>query len=103
MTDEIRQHIKEAVRQVDYDKIVLFGSRARGDFSKASDYDLLIIVRHPLDMREKIRMSTHIRKLLAKRGIDADVIIKSPEEIQYYRDKIGNVVRTALEEGVVLE
>ena len=34
--------------------------------------------------------------------IDADIIIKSKDEVEYYKDKIGSVVRSALKEGVPL-
>ena len=43
-------------------KIILFGSRARGDFSKYSDYDILIITKKKLS-----RTSHHVFNLNIQR------------------------------------
>lgn len=40
--DELRHRLRNRLKQ-----LVLFGSRARGDFSDDSDFDLLIIVDQP--------------------------------------------------------
>ncbi len=34
--------------------------------------------------------------------IDSDIIIKSKDEADYYKDKIGSMVKSALSEGVAL-
>ena len=93
---------KEVFGDLNCEKIILFGSRARGNFSEGSDYDILIILRKALPIKEKIRLFTRLRRDLAKRGVDADIIIKSRDEVDYYKDKIGNVVRNALRDGVTL-
>ena len=80
--------------------ILLFGSRARGDFEKKSDFDLLIIVEEPISLIEKREMAREIRKKLAEKLIPCDVIIKSISEVEYYREFIGSVVREALKEGI---
>ena len=36
------QEIKDFAKQYDIDKVVLFGSRARGDYKKTSDIDLAV-------------------------------------------------------------
>jgi len=86
----------------DYEEIILFGSRARGDSSKNSDYDFMIIMKNNLIPREKIKLSSLLRKKLAKKGIDADLVIKSKDEIYDYKTKIGSVVKEALKEGIAL-
>ena len=102
MNKEIQKLLKETFGKLDYEKIILFGSRARDDFSEGSDYDILIIVQKSLAIEEKMRLLARLRKELAKKGIDADIIIKSNDEVEYYKDKIGSVVKTALKEGVAL-
>jgi len=42
--------------------IILFGSRARGDFSKYSDYDFLIITEKTFNIKEKMEIAKTIRK-----------------------------------------
>ena len=85
-----------------YKRIILFGSRARGDYDIFSDYDLLIIVNEDINIKRKRMLSKKIRETLAKKLIGSDVIIKSLQEVDYFKDKIGSVVKNALKEGVVL-
>jgi predicted nucleotidyltransferase len=87
---------------VNYKEIILFGSRARGDYSEKSDYDILIVMKNNFTIREKMKLSSLLRKKLAKEEIDADIVIKSKEELNYYRTKIGSVVREVLKEGIRL-
>ncbi len=99
---EIKTIIKEALSSIEYETVILFGSRARGDFTEESDYDILIVLKENLVIKEKIKLMTQIRKEFAKEGIDADILIKSKNEINYYNGKIGSVVKSALEEGITL-
>jgi predicted nucleotidyltransferase len=80
--------------------IILFGSRARGDFSKYSDYDFLIITKKTSTIKEKMEICKKVNKALAKLLIPSDIIIKSVEEVEYLKHQIGVVVREALKEGV---
>jgi predicted nucleotidyltransferase len=100
MDNKIQELIKQTFNDLDYERIILFGSRARDDFSKGSDYDILVIVERTLSIEEKMRLSARLRKEFAQKGIDADIILKSHDEVEYYRNKIGSLVRTALKEGV---
>jgi len=70
-------------------KIILFGSRARKDFSRFSDYDILIITEATFETKEKMSLSKKIREYLAKSGIDVDVVIKSDSEVQVLRGRTG--------------
>ena len=94
--------LKGMLQGHNYEEIILFGSRARGDSSEKSDYDFMIVMKNNLIVREKIKLSSLLRKKLAKKGIDADLVIKSKDELNYYRTKIGSVVREALKEGITL-
>lgn len=102
MNNEISELVKKTFENLDCEKIILFGSRARGDFRERSDYDILVIVKVFLTIKEKMKLTGLLRKELAKIGIDADIIIKSQDELDYYKEKIGSVVKSALKEGVAL-
>lgn len=102
MDKKVKKIIREVLRPLKYQEIYLFGSRARGDHSAASDYDLLVVLKESLPKQEKMRLCAIGRQALAELGIDGDIVIKSFEEIEYYRDKVGHVVRQALKEGVAL-
>ena len=57
-------------------KVVLFGSRARGDFDEKSDYDLLIITKDKKTIGEKIQISETLRDSFSQFLIPTDIIIK---------------------------
>ena len=98
----LRKDIKNSIGKIAYKKIILFGSRARGDYNKQSDLDLLIILSKIKPTHEKIHLSTVLRKRFASKMIDADIVVKDTKDIEYLKDKPGSVVRNALEEGVSL-
>ncbi|MFH1258961.1 MAG: nucleotidyltransferase domain-containing protein [Elusimicrobiota bacterium] len=81
-------------------QIMLFGSRAKGNYSKYSDYDFLVITKRLFPIKEKRRISKIIRENLSK--FPVDIIIESEEEVKTLRNEIGTVVREAMKEGVVL-
>jgi len=87
---------------IDTFQVYLFGSRARGDFSPHSDYDILIVSKKKLRIKEKIKLFTRVRRLLAKKRYNVDIIIKSNDEVDYYKNKIGHIVRSALKEGILI-
>ena len=86
--------------QVHPEKIILFGSRARGEAGPDSDIDLLIIM--PTEHRGEDEL--RIRRLLSrfKVPVDIDVIVRTPEEYLHYRQVPGRVEKAALYEGKVL-
>ncbi len=55
-------------------RIILFGSRARGNFDKDSNLDVLIVIKEKLTCKEKI--SETIRERFAKFLIPCDVMVK---------------------------
>jgi len=81
------------------EKIILFGSFARGDFNPDSDLDLLVI----LDGVEAPRAeSTRLRRAL--RGIltPVDIMVTTPQQVERHRNTIGYIYPTALSEGRVI-
>lgn len=93
--DELVRRVVEAANP---EKIILFGSGARGDLGKNSDLDLLVVKRgaHRRQLAQKIYMN------LFGLGQPVDVIVVTPEDIQRYKDSHALVVKPALEEGKVL-
>lgn len=98
----LRKDIKNSIGKIACKKIILFGSRTRRDYNKQSDFDLLIILSKIKPIREKIHLSTVLRKRFAAKMIDADIVVKDTRDIEYLKDKPGSVVRNALKEGVSL-
>lgn len=83
-------------------RIILFGSRSRGDYDDRSDYDIIAISDNNMDIKAKRRYASLIRRELAVLGIPVDVLVKTKADISLSQDKIGSVVREAMRDGVTL-
>ena len=81
------------------ERIVLFGSQARGTASEHSDVDLLVVCRFEGRRR---RLMVEMDRALWGLGIAKDIIVLTPQE--YERDKRipGTIARPASREGKVL-
>jgi predicted nucleotidyltransferase len=80
-------------------KIVLFGSRARGEARADSDLDLLIIEESTLPRYK--RSSRYLRALIGLFPAK-DVVVWTPEEIEAWAEVPHAFSTTALREGKVL-
>lgn len=102
-TSEVQITIAEMVRRIvarfHPERIVLYGSHARGTAGPHSDVDLLVVME---PNGSKRRRAVEIHGLLAGMGVPKDVIVVTPEEFDAYRDASGTVIRTAWQEGKIL-
>lgn len=81
-------------------EVILFGSRARKDNLKDSDYDLLIIAERSFTQSEQLKFQALIRKALAVKNILADVIVQQKSSIAMKMKLPGHIVRSAMLEGI---
>ena len=82
-------------------KVLLFGSRARGEANNQSDYDLLIVTSDTLAPRVKMNWENKIRKALVySLNLPFDVILQSQSEIDEKRNLSGHIVHYAMKEAV---
>ncbi len=95
----IAEMVRRIVEEFDPQKIILFGSYARGVAGPDSDVDLLVVMPVQGSRRQK---RVAIRTALSGMGLAKDVIVVTPEEAERYRDLAGTIVRPALREGKVL-
>jgi len=100
----IKEQILKTLNEmgVSVKRIVLFGSRARGDSKADSDWDFLIVLERKVSREEKSEIAHKIRRSLAEFYIPCDVIIRSEEEVEKRRETIGSVIKSAIDEGVLL-
>ncbi len=80
-------------------KIILFGSRSRGDARPDSDIDLLVVSD---DVRPRAQRSSALYGALSDLIIPMDILVYHPDEIEEWRDVPQAFVTTALREGQVL-
>lgn len=95
----IAEMVSRIVRTCDPERIVLFGSHARGTAGPDSDVDLLVVTRLNRD-RQRVRLT--IRRALSGIGLSKDVVVVTPEEVERYQECAGTIIRMALRDGKVL-
>jgi predicted nucleotidyltransferase len=80
-------------------KVILFGSRARGDARADSDWDFLVVVDRdiPPAVRREILGGTSVH--LVRHGIVADILIHSLSNVATHQDDVGHIAYYALKEG----
>jgi predicted nucleotidyltransferase len=81
------------------DKVILYGSYARGDATEDSDIDLLIIA--PTKERFYERMAT-VRRLIRdlRRGIPVAPLVLTMEEIENRKGRGDQFIKQILETGM---
>jgi len=97
--DIVQTMVKRIVERFRPLRIVLFGSRARGEAGKWSDVDLLVVLPEVADKR---KATVEILRALGDLPVSKDVIVTTPEEIARRGHIIGSVLRAALKEGKVV-
>jgi predicted nucleotidyltransferase len=94
---------QEIVREVDPERIVLFGSWARGQANECSDVDLLVVEREPFGPdRSRRQEAARIWRCLSGFRVPTDILVYSAAEIVQWQDSIQHVIGKALREGRVL-
>jgi predicted nucleotidyltransferase len=95
----LQEMVRRLVVQFAPEKIILFGSHARGHAGPDSDIDLLVVKPVTGSRRqERVAMRVALRGM----GMAKDVLLVTPEEVEASRDLPGAVIRSALREGRVL-
>ena len=94
--DDIIRRIVEVARP---ERIIMFGSAARGEMGPNSDLDLLVVKSN---VEHRGRLTGDITMNLIGAGQAVDVIVATPEDVERYGESIGLVSRPALKEGKVV-
>ncbi len=88
--------IGRIVRIATPQRIILFGSSARGDSRPESDLDLLVVTAGEI---HRGRLTGAIYEGLIGAGRAVDVVVVTPEDIARYRDSPALVIAAALRDG----
>ena len=96
---QIREMVSRVVRQFKPEKVILFGSYARGKAGPDSDVDLLIVMPISGSRRKK---AVEIGIALHDIPVAKDVIVVSPDDFEWRKDVIGTIERPAVREGKLL-
>jgi uncharacterized protein len=97
--DLLADIIRRIVETAHPDKIIIFGSRARGDARPDSDFDMLVIKKSE---EPGYRRDAALYLTLAGLNVPVDVLTYTPEEIKDWSAVPQAFVTTALHEGKVV-
>ena len=87
---------RRIVRRFRPERIVLFGSQARGDARPDSDADLLVVIP---GVEHRRRTAARIHTALAGIPLGKDVIVATPQDVERLADLVGTIIHPALREG----
>ena len=97
--EELDEIIRRIVRIAAPERIILFGSTARGDAGPDSDLDLLVVKAGNVHRRE---LAGQIYAALVGLDRSVDVIVVTTEDVERYRNSHALVIAPALREGRVI-
>ena len=95
---QLRDVVARIVRVAQPQKIILFGSAARGDLRPDSDLDLLVVK----DSVKRRELAGLIYRSLIGVGRAIDIVVASSDDIETYGNSPSLVLYPALREGRVI-
>jgi predicted nucleotidyltransferase len=96
---QIDRMVKRIVKRFHPEKIILFGSQARGNAGPDSDIDLLVVIPVVGSIRER-RLAVSLS--VPHSPIPVDVVVTTPEDLAWRKDIVGTIEWPATREGKVL-
>jgi len=93
---DVTRRIVEVARP---QRIVLFGSAAKGIMTRDSDLDMLVIMRGPVHRRH---LAQKIQRNLHGVELPVDVVVVTEDDVQNSLNGGFSIIRPALEEGEVV-
>lgn len=81
VTETLPPALEKLIREVNPERVILFGSYAYGNPSPDSDIDLLVIVS-PREGETRRERYLRVALALTPRRFPADIIVHTPEEIE---------------------
>lgn len=97
-TEVLDDVVRRIVEVAQPEKVILFGSAARGELKPDSDLDLLVI-KSGVHRR---RLAQAIYMNLFGVGPAVDIVVVTPEDVERYKDSFALVIEPALREGKVV-
>ena len=105
LSDELRHQIRESLRPLHPEKVIVFGSYAHGRADPDSDIDLVVVLDSetvPTTYRERMT-----NRLLVRRALDAlnrdyalDVLVYTSPEWKRIQDSASAFAREVINQGI---
>ena len=91
--------IEVITRSADPDRIILFGSRARKDNKKTSDYDICVL-KHGVSRRRQLAMKLY--RDVYGIGVPVELIVETPEMFEKIKDNPFLIYHAIAHQGKVI-
>jgi len=95
----LQEVVERVLKIAQPERLVLFGSRARGEASPNSDLDLLVVQE---SSEPRYRRSVPYYTALADLPVEVEVVVYTPDEVKAWQEVAQAFVTTAIREGRVL-
>jgi predicted nucleotidyltransferase len=96
LLDEVTRRIVASVKP---QRVLLFGSAARGRMNKNSDFDMLVVMREPVHRRQTAQK---VYRNLHGTGVAVDIVVVTESDVEKYGQRSGTILKSALQDGRVL-
>ncbi len=94
--------IKKNILEIDKNaEIILYGSKARGDFNVNSDWDILVLTDYPINFKIKSKFSGHLYELELELEELFSIFVYSKNE-WHTKQKITPLYYNVIGEGVLI-
>ena len=97
--EQIDRMVKRIVKKFRPERVILFGSQARGDAGPDSDVDLLVVLDFEGSAFEK---AVEIREALHHILFPKDIIVTTPAAFAWRKEVVGTIEWPASREGKVV-
>ena len=102
-----KEMIRETVHSVIPDnlisQIIVFGSMSRGDATADSDIDICIITHEDIAYEDSKVYRGKINRIFAfKHRVSSDILLKSSNELERYKNVAGAIENEIIRDGVVI-
>ena len=100
LTDkEIEKLIDRIVTRIQPQKVMIFGSYAKGTATLKSDLDIFVIKKTELPMTHR---ANDLKSMLSNLLIPIDIHIYTPEEVEAYRHEKFSFINSVIESGIIV-
>lgn len=95
----VKNYFKK-LKKINAERVIFFGSRAKGNFHKDSDFDLIVVSKKFENLRQGNRVLLSYR--LWKNNFALELLCYTPKEFNDRKDGL-NIVSEALKTGIELK
>jgi predicted nucleotidyltransferase len=92
----VEELVRRIVELAQPERIILFGSAARGEMGPDSDLDVLVVMPEGVHRRRTAQL---LYRNIAGLGVPFDVLVATAGDLERHKDNLGLIYRTILREG----